>query len=157
MGWSAALSSFVRAPAPVKGLAVEASLCLAFARIVTLMAPRFYTRWLGNLEPSLGDCATRPVTAADDPATLRAARISHVVERVAQRMPFRAKCLQSAIAARLMLTRRGYAPVVYLGVAAKREHRTDSDRAAHSWVAVSGVIVCGAAEVEACRPVGRFV
>ena len=54
-------------------------------------------------------------------------------------MPFRAVCLPQAMAARIMLSRRGIASVLHFGAAKGKEQPID----AHAWLDAAGVEVTG--------------
>ncbi len=149
------IGAFFRAPAARKGLALEAAWELLRARILILRPATVYSPAFGTLvetEPPAG-----PVL---DPVTGRAEaeEIGHVVEVVGRCLPFRAHCLQQAIAVRRMLTRRGIPAMVYLGVARDRADRAQSDlgQAAHAWVAVGSRVVSGDGVLEKYAIVARF-
>ena len=147
--------AFVRAPAGRKRLALEAAWELLRARLLTLRPATVYTPAFGTLvetEP--------PVDPVPGPVAGRAEaeEIGHVVEVVGRCLPFRALCLQQAIAVRRMLNRRGIPAVVYLGVARDRvdRARTDLGQAAHAWVAVGSRVVSGDGVLEKYAIVARF-
>jgi hypothetical protein len=73
-----------------------------------------------------------------------AEEVGWAVTRAALYLPFKAVCLPQAMAARVMLTRRGIASVLHFG-AAKSEGRPLD---AHAWLDAAGVEVTG-------YPVGR--
>lgn len=70
--------------------------------------------------------------------------IGQTVSRVARRIP-QASCLTQAIAARLLLARRGHKSALRFG-----GKQVDGELEAHAWVEVEGVIVVGR------RPPGEF-
>lgn len=148
------LGSFLRAPARRKGLAVEAIAELGRARLLTLLPARVYTAGLGRLAAGEGDAATAP----DGAATERAAEIGHMVEVVARRMPFRAACLQQAIAVKRMLSRRGLEATVLFGVSREAADRATpaAGAAAHAWVKVGATVVNGDANLAKFTVVARF-
>lgn len=123
---------------------IEAACELARARLYTLRGPSHCFRSLGKLEG-----VERPGDAVDERLAIETGRI---VAAAARRMPFRALCLQQAIAVRRMLTRRGVPVVVYLGVSAK-----GTPRMAHAWVAAGDSIISGDTDLEQYVVVGRFV
>ena len=143
--------AFVRASAKQKRLAIEAAWELLRARILTLRPAAYYTRALGvmtDAEPTMV-----PALARED-----ADEIGHVVRIVARCMPFRALCLQQAIAVRRMLERRDIPALVYLGVARDNAGRScaHEDRAAHAWVAVGSKVISGDGVLENYAIVARF-
>ena len=110
---------------------VEATLCLAVARAATLVLP---FRWLAKLMS-----AARPVRSLDTERRKAATvDVARAVGRVARHMPFRAVCLQQAIAVQYMLRRRGVETSVQFGA---RFERGELD--AHAWVTDGGAIVIG--------------
>jgi len=146
------LGAFARAPSARKRLALEAAWALALARVATLGPARRYTRKLGAL-----GAAER----AADPDQLAAAReIGHVVAVTAASMPFRAVCLQQAIATRRMLARRAIPATVHLGLArSAAEERGDAAApayAAHAWVTCAGQVVNGEIDLDRYVVVGTF-
>ncbi len=113
------------------GLLAEATLCLAVARAATLVLP--FRRLAASMS------AARPPRSLSPKE--RAATISSVVQaigRAARHMPFRAVCLQQAIAAQYMLRRRGIETSVQFGARFKGE-----ELQAHAWVTDAGFIVIG--------------
>jgi len=162
----AALRGFMAAPWRRKSLAVEAFADLVFAALVTRLPARRYASQLGDLQREVADSAP----GAPDPAHLRdAAEIGRTVSSVARHLPFRALCLQQAIAVRRMLRRRGITAEVRLGVdpvrvaAMARSPGTAAaacktgDGAAHAWVLLGDEVICGALSgLSRYAVVGRF-
>jgi hypothetical protein len=130
-------------------LLAEAVTELTRARLVTLMPPRVYLRKPGALDD--GDLVSGEAVAG-------AQRIGRIVEAVSRRLPFRALCLQQAIATRRMLLRRQLPATLCLGVSTEREDRSCSKRghAAHAWVCIGEQIVCGDGNLERYAVVARF-
>lgn len=133
------LRAFARAPAARKLLAAEAAWELLRARALTLRPARVYFAALGTL----ADGETQPeerLTAED-----LAAEIGRAVDTVARCLPFRALCLEQAIAMRRLLRRRGIPATVCLGIARDGADRArpGDGRAAHAWVSVGTQVVSG--------------
>jgi hypothetical protein len=61
------------------------------------------------------------------------------VTRAARYVPFKAVCLPQAMAARVMLARRGVASIMHFGAARGREKPLD----AHAWLDAAGIEVTG--------------
>ncbi len=80
---------------------------------------------------SPGDIESGPET--------RTRQIGWAVRAVAQRTPWKSNCLVHALAAKIMLRRRGIASTVYLGVAKDR----GKDLNAHAWLRSGDVILTG--------------
>jgi len=145
-------ASFLRAPGRRQALALEAVGELARARLITLLPARIYTRDFGTMNGASG-------AAAVDACPAAAAEIGRMVEAVARAMPFRALCLQQAVAARRMLRRRGLRATVCLGV---KRNAADGDTAgqgsaAHAWVEVGSQVVNGDGDLGDYAVVARFV
>lgn len=73
-------------------------------------------------------------------------RIRWATQAVARRLPFRAKCFETGLAAQWMLQRRGYAPTLYFGAKLDRSR----DMFAHVWVRLADIDVVG------CENAGEF-
>ena len=80
--------------------------------------------WLGRYTESAGDTGD-PV--GDDPVRQR---VGWAVQVAGRHTPWQSKCLVQAIAARLMLGRRGVAGTIYLGPAKD----LDGQLKAHAWL-----------------------
>ena len=65
--------------------------------------------------------------------------IGWAVTRSARYVPFKAVCLPQAMAARIMLRRRGVRSVLHFGAAKGKEKPLD----AHAWLDAAGVEVTG--------------
>lgn len=115
------------------GALIEAALCLALVR-AAILAVRF-----PSLSRHLG-ARMRESTHDDDEAkrpVLR--RIRWAIGAVSRRAPWRCMCLEQAIAAKLMLRRRGIESTLYLGVA---RHEGETIQA-HAWLRSGSVYVVG--------------
>jgi hypothetical protein len=131
---------FGRIPRGRRFLIVEASFWLALARLVLLFVPfRSIASRLGDFVSPSG-ARTRLDQVPISPAQTALAReIGWAVTRAARYLPFRAVCLPQAIAARVMLGRRGVASVLHFG-AAKGETKAIET---HAWLDAAGVDVTG--------------
>ena len=137
---------FLRAPLRKKGVALEAVLALGAARLVTLLPARYY---LGR--PSAEPAA--PGRGRGDPA-----EIGRVVAGVAAVVPIRSACLQQALALRWMLGRRGWRPVLHLGLNRNPAARADpkAGQAAHAWLTLDETVVLGGHDLDRYAALGRF-
>lgn len=121
-------------------LLAEAVAYLAAARLALIFVPfPLLARRLGTFMPP-GDAraaqGTFPVSSGH--AAL-AEDIGWAVTRAARYMPFRAVCLPQAMAARIMLSRRGIKSVMHFGAAKGESKPLD----AHAWLDAAGVEVTG--------------
>ncbi len=136
--------------APEQRLAAEALLLLAVSRAVLAMLPfRLAVRWLGlRLAREIGNEGEdgRAVT----PIVLQ---VRDAVRRAAGVAPFRAVCLQQAVAAALMLRRRGLAVQVHFGVTKD----ADGNLSAHAWSRCQGELVTGGQQMPEYQPISVFV
>ena len=146
------LLSFFRIPLRLQWLALEAGWQLVRARIDTLGPASSYTRHLGEMARE----ADEPSPHATPEQETTAVEIGAVVARAAPWMPFRALCLQQALATRRMLRRRDVPAVVYLGLAVDPADRTSSQDPAHAWVQTGQLIVNGDGDLERFAVVGTF-
>jgi hypothetical protein len=124
-------------------LLLEAAILLGFGRIATTLLPfRLLARWFDHT-------LTRPVseTRLNDRR-----KIGDAVERAARNVPWKAVCLPQAIAAKLMLSRRGYPSVVHFGVGRDPAGKL----IAHVWVCCGDTIVVGRTGIPAVAPLTVF-
>lgn len=115
-----------------------ALLCLRFPVAMALLGLR-----LGPDGGAVRHQGADPVVAA----------VRLAVRRAAGRAPFRAVCLQQAVAAALMLRRRGRPVEVHFGVARGK----DRALSAHAWSICAGLVVTGEAAIEGHVPIAVFV
>jgi hypothetical protein len=119
----------------------EASLALTASSVLTRLLP--FHRYIG-----LG--ARGPAGENVGPDARDAARIT---DAIADRLPFRAVCLQRGLALQWMLRRRGIDAVLHYGIQLKN---ADEELAAHVWVSVGGEVLLGAPQHEHYAEVARF-
>ncbi|MBA3878815.1 lasso peptide biosynthesis B2 protein [Sphingomonas sp. CCH10-B3] len=134
-------------------LVAEAAFALLVARIALLVVPfpRLAARW-GVLLP-VGDPGLTPPEALDAAAVETAQAIGWAVTATASVMPFKAVCMQQAVAARAMLARRGVASVLHYGAG-----RDDKGAlVAHAWLDAAGVKVTGYPIAAGIAEIGAFV
>jgi transglutaminase superfamily protein len=125
------LRSFLRLAPPDRRLLIAAALLVGTIRLGLWLLP-FQTmqRILGRLTPR------PPRMAADDPTS--AAKIAWAVETTARYLPA-ATCLTQALAAQVLLSRRGLSARVHIGVSKGANQRLE----AHAWVESQGTVVIG--------------
>ncbi len=120
-------------------LLAQAIVRLALARIALLVMPfQTLAARFGKMTPPGTEegSARRPLSAAQ---IALAQDIGWAVTRAARYVPFRAVCLPQAIAAQVMLSRRGVASVMHFGVLKKPGEAL----AAHAWLSAAGIEVTG--------------
>lgn len=139
-------------PAAEQRLAVEGLALLAVSRTVLALLPfRIAMRWLGlRLDCGIGMATDDGEGAAVSPAVLL---VGDAVRRAASVAPFRAVCLQQAVAAALMLRRRGHAAQVHFGVT----RDPDGNIIAHAWSRCQGKLVTGGQQMPHYQPISVFV
>jgi hypothetical protein len=120
-----------------QALVAEAFCSLLVARLNLALRP--FSKVAGKWGPS----GSRPADVPSPEADLRAPGlvrdIGWAVRSTATVVPFRALCLEQAIAARMMLSRRDVASTLHIGVA-----RGDSSKLeAHAWVNAGDVRITG--------------
>lgn len=133
-------------------LVVEAVGTLLWARIALLVVPfqRLAARW-GTLVPA-SDARAEPTHAL--PATADTARaIGWAVTAAASVMPFKAVCMQQAVAAHRMLARRRIPAVLHYGAGRDPQGAL----VAHAWLDAAGVHVTGYPVAPTIAEIGAFV
>jgi hypothetical protein len=106
-------------------LVVEAAICLWLARLGLIFVPfPRLARRLGDFVPPNDP---RALAAREPtPQVALAQEIGWAVTRAARHVPFKAVCLPQAMAARVMLKRRGVASVMHFGAARGDEKPLDA-------------------------------
>jgi hypothetical protein len=119
-----------------KVLLLEALVLLALARMAVLLLPfRWVARALGK--PKLQTPEERQVSANVG----RIRRVSAVVHKTSRNVPWTSKCLDQALAAKIMLARRGIPTTIYFGV----NNDEQGNLAAHAWLRCGTLYVTGGA------------
>jgi hypothetical protein len=123
-------------------LALEAAVFLTAGSVAKGVLPgERIARLLGKAAP--------PEPCEAGPPGAEAALVGYAVSRVARLLPWHPTCLPQALAARMMLRRRGVACVSHLGVFQTQPVK------AHAWVTVNGRVVQGG-PVRHIAEVARF-
>jgi Transglutaminase-like superfamily len=135
-------------------LAIEAAAWLLIARLALIFVPfPKLARRLGTFVPP----SDRRIVAARAAGAKRhaalAAEIGWAVTRAARHVPFKAVCLPQAMAARVMLKRRGVDSVMHFGAAKGGTKPFD----AHAWLDAAGVEVTGYPVALRFAEIGCFV
>jgi len=107
----------------------EAWICLGIARMMLVFRP------FNKILPVLKSDATSYKIAGIE--TLQLIKLS--IARAAVRSPWRTKCFEQALAARMMLKRRGLATVTYFGVL----KNSNGSIEAHAWLECGAFVVTG--------------
>jgi hypothetical protein len=123
-----------------RGLLIEAAFWLLIARVALLAVPfpRLARRIGVFVSPADARVAQIWQGGSREDARL-AEEIGWATVRAARHVPFKAVCLPQAMAARIMLARRGVASVLHFGAAKGKEQPID----AHAWLDAAGVEVTG--------------
>jgi hypothetical protein len=123
-----------------RALIVEAVLLLLLARLALLFVPvPRLARWLGTFVTPVKARALRDSQSVTPRDTALAQEIGWAVTRAARHVPFKAVCLPQAMAARVMLKRRGVTSVMHFGAGTNKGSGLD----AHAWLDAAGVEVTG--------------
>jgi hypothetical protein len=134
------LRRFVEIGGRRRALLIEAALWLLAARIALLAVPfPRLARRIGEFVAPTDERVARSVGGASEADARLAAEIGWATVSAARHVPFRAVCLPQAMAARIMLRRRGVASVLHFGAAKGQEKPFD----AHAWLDAAGVEVTG--------------
>lgn len=133
------LRRFVQIGGRRRALLIEAVLWLGVARLALIAVPfPVLARRLGCFVPPCDSRVNDAKHGHEGEAEL-AAEIGWAVTRAARHAPFKAVCLPQAMAARVMLKRRGVASVMHFGAAKGTEKPIDT----HAWLDAAGVEVTG--------------
>lgn len=116
-----------------KALLVETLALLALARTAVLFLP---FRWLVSI---LGKRGSGRPSRPNRARAQRIRRIGRMVDRASRHVPWTSKCLDQALAAKVLLARRGIQATVYFGVK-NDEH---GELAAHAWLRSGAIYVTG--------------
>ena len=137
-----------------RALAIEATIYLWLARMALIFVsfPRIARR-LGAFVAPTDARALKARESGPPQAAATAKEIGWAVTRAARYMPFKAVCLPQAMAARVMLKRRGIASVMHFGAAAGKDKPFD----AHAWLDAAGVEVTGYPVAKGFAEIGCFV
>lgn len=129
---------------------IEAGLCLACARLLLLVPFRWIAPFLGRAQPAAA--AARPIEVLPAKQRAEALAIRRALLRVSRHLPWHSSCLVSAIAGRMMLSRRRMRSVLLLGA------RSDAatQLAAHAWLQCGEVDVIGAEVAPEYAPIVAF-
>ena len=135
------LRTFLSFSSPDRWRVCEAAILLGLARLAVVTVPfRF-------LAPML---ARSPETASCDEDMVQA--VSRAVRNAARNVPWKAVCLPQAIAAKIMLARRGCGSACHIGAT----FDPDGKVIAHAWLSAGGKVVLGGEESAGMSPLARF-
>ena len=135
-------ASVVRMSGARRWLMAEATLWLALAWLALVVLPfRRIAAHLGeSLTPAEAVARMAEAPAADEARTI-VRDIGWAVRGAAAHLPFPARCLQQALAAKCMLRRRRITGTLHLGVATRQG--PGGTMRAHAWLDAAGVEVTG--------------
>ncbi len=141
-------------------LGLEAMCLLAVARLLLVILPFARVMRVLGLKPTEAEAQNqlapqdaaghRPGSVRYDDETLL--RIGVALRRASRAAPFRAVCLQQAVAASLMLRRRRRRSEIHFGVA----RDPDGAMSAHAWTCSSGQVMTGMSGMRRHIPVAIF-
>lgn len=135
-------------------LVVEAVAWLLLARLALIFVPfPRLARRLGTFVPPSNTRALQARDRISQEQAEFAEDISWAVTRAARYVPFKAVCLPQAMAARIMLKRRGVASVLHFGAGKGQDKPLD----AHAWLDAAGVEVTGYPIAKNFAEIGCFV
>lgn len=123
---------------------IEAIRALASARLAIVKLP--FERAMRRVQPVGAEFRSSPEEAATT-----VARVQWAVGAAARRVPWRALCLEQALAAQHMLARRRVAATVHYGVA-----QTEEGLQAHAWVRAGERDVVGCDNASEFKELTRF-
>ena len=129
------LGRFLRLPIAERWLLIKAALLLLTIKLGLRLLPlQTLRRFLCRATGGLAILHPADHTSAD--------KVAWAVEAASQHTPGAKSCLTQALAAQVLLTRRGYPALLHIGVARGERGRFQ----AHAWVESAGEILIGGAE-----------
>jgi len=134
------LRRFLALPGAERHLLLEAVIALTMVRVLLAVLPFKTAMCLSGLRTVTGGDADPGLSGAASEDVMLATALGRAILRVARHMPFRAVCLQQAMACTVMLRRRQLPVVVRFGVSKKLGGAIE----AHAWAICGGVVVTGA-------------
>jgi hypothetical protein len=135
-------------------LVAEAVVWLLLARLALIVIPfPRLARHLGTFVPPSDARALLAKSKGAQESVRLAEEVGWAVTRVARYVPFKAVCLPQAMAARIMLKRRGVSSVLHFGAAKGEEKPLD----AHAWLDAAGVEVTGYPVAKGFAEIACFV
>ena len=138
-----ALKSFCRIPFAEKKIVIEVVLLLLFGRILLLLPYKYMKGFLGGYNK----------TCEGGPADIKESRkISMYIRHIGNRLPWKCSCLVNALAAKIMLRKRGIPATVYFGMTRGNE----KELITHAWVKSGDFLVTGRDEEHEYKTVGYF-
>jgi Transglutaminase-like superfamily len=143
MQWIHLIGRWWQQPGRERRLLLAALFWLTVMRLAILVVPfKRLLRWLGLRE---GRCSTSQ-------CTFEAGQIGWAIGLVTPRTPWQSTCLAQALAAALMLRRRGIPSTLYLGVA----RDTAGQLLAHAWLRCGAVTLTGSFEGQIYSTIASF-
>jgi hypothetical protein len=129
------LGKFGQLPAADQWLVVRAAFWLGIARIRLVITP--FRRLSEGLARD-SDVSCNEV----DPKYVE--RVGYAVRAAANSVPWRSDCFPQAVAARTLLSGKGYNTVIHLGV----EKDGEGDLAGHAWLTCGETVVTGGGDLD---------
>jgi hypothetical protein len=141
-----------------RALLIEALAWLLLTRLALVFVPfpRLAHR-LGTFVAPNDVRATRTIASREPSQTFIAEQVGWAVTRAARHAPFRAVCLPQAMAARIMLKRRGIPSVLHFGAGRTSASSAPKQINAHAWLDAAGVEVTGYPEAKSMAAIACFI
>jgi hypothetical protein len=141
-----------------RALIGEAVVWLLALRLALILVPfPRLARTLGAFVPPADPRVAAAGAATTGDAAQLAREISWAVRRGAAHAPFKAVCLPQAMAARIMLKRRGVGSVMRFGAAIASGRAPGQPLVAHAWLDAAGVKVTGYPAARGFAEIACFV
>lgn len=142
------LSKYLKLSVADKLLVAEAIFLLAAARLaIVRLSFKRVASFLGKRSENI-----EVVDESANADTEAVRRIAWAVRRVGLVTPWRSNCLAKAIAAQMMLKRRGIAATLYFGMV----KTSSGEYAAHAWLTSGGIVLTGGSNLERYAIVAKF-
>jgi hypothetical protein len=133
----------------------EAWFLMALSRLLIFFIP--FKKLLPILGKPISDQeACETAVELDEASKDFLVAVQKSILRAARRSPWRTKCFEQALTARLMLKRRKLKSVIYFGVNKNLFTKQKQNMLAHAWIICSGFTVTGGRNNKMFTVVGRF-
>lgn len=138
--------AFLQLPRSERILLIEALCALGRARLALILRP------FRRIAASLGEIGAESAASVSPEHDAIARQVGWAVETMARHVPWDSLCLAQAIAAWMLLQRRGISWTVYIGVA----QNTGKPFEAHAWLRCGERLVTGGNGHEQYQVVASF-
>lgn len=137
------IDRFIKVPIREKKIVLETIFLLLLGRILLLLPYKYMKLFLGIYNKT-------PESKTVDIVESR--RIGRYIRHIGDRLPWKCTCLVNAVAAKIMLRRRGIPATIYFGMTRDESRKI----IAHAWTKCGNFLVTGKDDAHEYKTVGYF-